>query len=394
MKRHAEIGGAGIAGLSCAIMLARQGWTIRVHERSPEIREVGAGIQLKNNAIEVLEELGIFDRLAPFGIQLERGRIRGPDGRVMQERILTGKSRVHVFLRQSVVEVLRDAALEAGAEIVTSSTAVAADPAGVLLLENGRELRADLVVAADGAQSRLRTSLDVGGGYRSLPTIVNRYLVPGREVTRERVSTEHWSGRCRLGIMPCTDDLSFFFRVSPEWHAAASAASIDTKFWLTALPALEREIELASQQKAIRHNFVIVQCPRWHKGRVAIIGDAAHGLPPTLGQGAGLTLMNTYALANVLDRNRPIPEALPAWEAAVRFVSDWTQRWALRYDLLSRQWPETLGFVRNAIIWAFRLPALNARMRIADQGLKLFATQSPDPETEHAEVQRLHLRGI
>jgi 2-polyprenyl-6-methoxyphenol hydroxylase-like FAD-dependent oxidoreductase len=386
MKNHAEIAGAGIAGLSCAIMLARQGWTVRVHERSPEIREVGAGIQLKNNAIEVLEELGIFDRLAPLGIQLERGRILGPDGRVMQERILASKSRVHVFLRQSVVEILRDAAHEAGAEIVTNSTAVAADPTGELVLESGRRLRADLVVAADGAQSRLRASLDVGGRYRWLPTIVNRCLVPGREVTRELVSTEHWSGRCRLGIMPCGANLSFFFRVSPECNTAASARQIDTKFWLTALPRLAREIELASQQPAIRHNFVIVQCPRWHNGRVAIIGDAAHGLPPTLGQGAGLTLMNTYALANALNHKRPIEEALQTWETAIRFVSDWTQRWAIRYDFLSRQWPETLGFVRNAIIWAFRLPALNGRMRIADQGLKLFAMQSlgRQPDDAHA----------
>ena len=84
MKGHAEIVGAGIGGLSSAIMLARQGWTVRVHERSPEIRELGTGIQIKNNAIEVLEEVGIFDRLAPHGFKLERARHRDPEGRLMQ----------------------------------------------------------------------------------------------------------------------------------------------------------------------------------------------------------------------------------------------------------------------------------------------------------------------
>ena len=357
-------------------MLAKRGWTVRVHERSPEMREIGTGIQLKNNAIEVLEEIGIFDRLAPLGIQLERARIRDPQGRVMQERTLTGKSRVHVFLRQSLIEVLRDAALEAGADICTSSMAVAADPVGELVLENGRRMRADLVVAADGAQSKLRASLDIGGSYRWLPTVVSRYLVPSREVTPDRTTTEHWSGRRRMGVMPCGDDLSFLFHVSPEWDRAASALPIDVEYWSKSFPRLRREIEFLSQAKAIRHNFVIVRCPRWHKGRVAIIGDAAHGLPPTLGQGAGLTFMNGYALAIALDRNRPVDESLPAWETSVRFVSDRTQRWALRYDFLSRQWPETLGLVREAIIWAFRLPALNNRMRIADRGLELTAMQS------------------
>jgi 2-polyprenyl-6-methoxyphenol hydroxylase-like FAD-dependent oxidoreductase len=243
------------------------------------------------------------------------------------------------------------------------------------------------VIAADGAQSKLRESLDIGGSCRSLPTVVNRYLIPSRDITPEPVTTEHWSGRYRIGIMPCGDDLSFVFQVCPEWDKRASALPIDLECWSRAFPQLRREIEILSQTAAIRHNFSIVRCPRWQKGRVAIIGDAAHGLPPTLGQGAGLTLMNAYALAIALDRNRTVNEALPAWETAVRFVSDKTQRWAMRYDFLTRQWPEPLWFVRAAIIRAFRLPALNRRMRIADQGLQLAAIQSlaqPHPSAEAA----------
>src|SRR4051794_28665999 len=113
MKGHAEIAGGGIGGLSSAIMLARQGWTVRVHERSPEIRELGTGIQIKNNAIEVLEEIGVFGRLAPRGFKLERARHRDLNGRLLQERILAGKSRVYVFLRQTLIETLLLAAEEA-----------------------------------------------------------------------------------------------------------------------------------------------------------------------------------------------------------------------------------------------------------------------------------------
>ena len=175
--------------------------------------------------------------------------------------------------------------------------------------------------------------------------------------------------------MPCSDNLSFVFQVCPEWDRAASALPIDLECWSRAFPRLRREIEFLAQTEAMRHNFGIVRCPRWQKGRVAIIGDAAHGMPPTLGQGAGLTLMNAYALAIALDRYRTVDEALPAWETAVRFVTDRTQRWAMRYDFLTREWPEPLWFVRAAIIRAFRLPALNRRMRIADQGLKLVAME-------------------
>jgi 2-polyprenyl-6-methoxyphenol hydroxylase-like FAD-dependent oxidoreductase len=375
MKPHVEIAGAGIAGLSAAIMLARGGWSVRVHERSPEVRELGTGIQIKNNAIEVLEAIGLFERLRPQGFRLERARLRDSHGRVMQERVLTGKSRVYTFLRQPLIETLRAAAEEARVEIVTNSQAVAADPAGELVLQDGRRLAADLVIAADGAQSRLREALGVGGSYRSLPTVVNRYLLPTRAITPEPVTTEHWSGRYRIGIMPCGDDMSFIFQVCPQGDRTASALPIDHACWSKAFPRLGREIELLRGAPALRHNFSLVRCPHWHKGRVAIIGDAAHALPPTLGQGAGLALMNAQALVLALGQGRAVEEALPRWEAAVRAVSDKTQRWALRYDFLAGRWPESLRLARAAIIWAFRLGALNRRMRIADQGLGLAARE-------------------
>jgi 2-polyprenyl-6-methoxyphenol hydroxylase-like FAD-dependent oxidoreductase len=377
MKGHAEIAGGGIGGLGSAVTLARNGWTVRVHERSSEIREVGTGIYIKNNAIEVLGELGIFDRLAPRGLKLERSQVLDRDGRIMQDRALVDRSRVHAFLRQTLVEALRDAAEHAGVEIVTNSPAVAADPAGELLLENGRRLRADLVIAADGIRSRVRDSLDIGASYRSLPTVVNRYLIPSREITPEAITREHWSGRYRIGITPCAADLTYVYQVCPEWDKTAVALPSHVAFWSEAFPRLRRAIEVLSQAEATQHNFSIVKCPRWQKGRIAIIGDAAHGLPPTLGQGVGLTLMNAHALAAILGRSRTVEEALPAWEAAVRFISDRTQRWAVRYDFFTRQWPTSLWFLRPAIIWAFRsFPPLNRRMRIADQGLKLTAIEA------------------
>jgi 2-polyprenyl-6-methoxyphenol hydroxylase-like FAD-dependent oxidoreductase len=358
-------------------MLAQQGWTVRVHERSPEIREVGTGIFIKNNAIEVLEDIGIFDRLMPTGVKLERSQVLDRSGHIMQDRALAGKSRVHAFLRQTLIEVLREAAERAGVEIVTGSTAIAADRAGDLLLADGRRLRADLVIAADGVRSKIRDSLGVGGSHRWLPTIVNRYLISSREITPDLVTREHWSNRCRIGITPCANDLTYVYQVCPEWDETAIALPNNVAFWSSAFPRLRPVFEILSQTEASRHNFSVVRCPRWQKGRVAIIGDAAHGLPPTLGQGVGLTLMNSRALVVALGRNRAVEDALPAWETAVRAISDKTQRWAMRYDFFTRQWPTPLGFMRPAIVWAFRaVPALNRRMRIADHGLKLSALES------------------
>lgn len=370
MNGHAEIAGAGIGGLSIAMMLARQGWTVRLHERSPEIREVGAGIYIKNNAIEVFEEYGIFAQLQPHGVQIDRAQHLNQRGIIMQDRALFGRSRVHVFPRQAVVEVLRDAAARSGVEIVTNSTAVAADPTGVLILSDGRRLKADLVIAADGGRSRVRDSLGIGASHRSLPTLIARYLIPSREITPDARTREHWSGRKRIGITPCGEGLTYVYQVCPEWEQAAARLPNDTRLWTEAFPLLRREIELFAVTPGEQRNYSVTSCPVWSKGRVAIVGDAAHGLPPTLGQGAGLTLMNARALAAVLAESASVETALPTWEAAVRFISDRTQRWAMRYDFFTRQWPTSLWFFRPAVVWAFRsVPALNRRMRIADEGL-------------------------
>jgi 2-polyprenyl-6-methoxyphenol hydroxylase-like FAD-dependent oxidoreductase len=374
MKGHAEIAGGGIAGLSSATMLAKQGWTVRVHERSAEIRELGAGIFIKNNAIEVLEEIGVFHRLSAHGLRLERAQLLDQQGRVMQERPLRDRSRVYIFLRQRLVESLRGAAEQAGVEIVTGSTAITADPKGELLLENGRRLRADIVIVADGARSKLRAGLGIGAEYRVLPTVVSRYLLPSLGEPAEPITSEHWSDRYTIGITPCADNLTYVYQVCPQWDRPASSLPSDLALWSKAFPQLKQVIGMLSQSDATQHNYSVVRCPRWHKGRVAIIGDAAHALPPTLGQGVGLTVMNGYALATTLGLHQATEDALPAWETAVRFVSDRTQRWSLRYDFLARHLPRSLWYLRPTIIWAFRsVPALNKRMRIADQGL--MATQ-------------------
>ena len=165
----------------------------------------------------------------------------------MQERSLAGQARVHVFIRQKVVEALRDAAQKAGAEIVTGSTAVGADPRGELHLDDGKRLSADLVIVADGLRSAVRGSLDIGARYRALPTLVNRYLIPSRSLPLEPMMREHWSGRYRIGTARCGAELSYVYQVYPEWDAGASALPNDVAVWSEAFPTLRTEVEVLSQ---------------------------------------------------------------------------------------------------------------------------------------------------
>jgi 2-polyprenyl-6-methoxyphenol hydroxylase-like FAD-dependent oxidoreductase len=372
MKKVAEIAGGGIGGLALAALLARDGWRVRVHERGEQIREIGAGIYIKNNSIEVLERLGIFEAMKPLGVALEKAEIRFADGSLRQQRALTALSRVHVFPRQAVIEALRDVALASGVEIVTGSTVTSADPAGTLRTADGASHAADLLVGADGVSSAVRTSLPLRSGFRLLPTIIDRFLIDGREFTPEDKTVEHWSGNRRIGVTPAGKDQTYVYMVAPERDAVARELPLNVADWSARFPKLAGLMEALGRAESTQYNYGVVDCEKWSMGRIAILGDAAHGLPPTLGQGAGLTLINAYALAHFLRQEADVPSALRKWEDSVRFISDQTQTWACRYDWFTRQWPTHLDAMRPIITWSFgRIKYLNSRMRIADQGLRL-----------------------
>ncbi|VCU71327.1 6-hydroxynicotinate 3-monooxygenase precursor [Pigmentiphaga humi] len=370
MTRKAEISGGGIGGLAVATMLANDGWRVRVHEQGPEIREIGAGIYVKNNSLEVLGHLGVIDRIRDRGTVLEKAQIRFADGRIRQERRLAGAAQVHTYARQTLIEGLRDAAMDAGVEVNTNSRVVGVD-ADALVTQDGGRHPADLIVAADGVHSTIRQSLGIGGGFTELPTRIDRFLVRSRRFTPELQTVEHWSGHRRIGVTPAGPEHTYVYMVAPSRETAATRLPLDVGDWAAHFPLLRSLFEHIGDLPATQYSYGAVDCPRWSAGRVAILGDAAHGLPPTLGQGAGLTLMNAMALTVMLREAEDIPRVLSAWEQRVRFISDRTQRWSRYYDAFTRQWPQSLHFVHPLVVWGFgKLGFLNNRMRIADRGLR------------------------
>src|SRR5882757_4629396 len=154
--RRAEVAGAGFAGLTVSTALAQRGWSVRLHEQNDSVRDFGAGIVMWRNAMLSLGVIGVAPSVREHGVR--------PD---YYQTFLNGESvslevpgyPYWAITRPKLHSLLAEAARAAGVEIVTSSRAVGADPAGALLMADGSRLEADLVIGADGAGSAVRNSL-------------------------------------------------------------------------------------------------------------------------------------------------------------------------------------------------------------------------------------------
>jgi 2-polyprenyl-6-methoxyphenol hydroxylase-like FAD-dependent oxidoreductase len=342
--RRAEIVGAGFAGLAAACALAQRGWTVRVHERADRLRTTGAGIYIYENGLRVLEALGAYtDAIlgAPFANSRE---VRDDHNRVVSLHRWDNSSRVFSIVRQQVINALAAAAARHGAEILMNSEAIAATAAGELTFADGGKTQADLIVAADGTNSKLRDSLGLLARRKPLADGAIRLLID--KTANERNSAdagktiEYWSGSRRVLYTPCSQDQIYVALTMLDSDAVAKAVPLRKTEWKSWFPHLAALIDrLGGDGRYDR--FELIKLTRWSAGRVAIIGDAAHALPPNIGQGGGCAMMNALSLAVFMDRFDDPAIALDAWERQERPLTDHTQR--MSYFLgLPTTWPPAL----------------------------------------------------
>ena len=304
-ERHAEIVGAGFAGLTAACALAQRGWSVRVHERADRLRTTGAGIYIYENGLRVLEAVGAYAAAthgAPFAHTRE---VRDDQNRVISVHRWQG-SRVFSIVRQTVINALAESATLSGAKIVLNSTAVSVTPDGELTMADGRQIKADLVVAADGSNSRLRDSLGLLAKRKYLVDGCTRLLIdktPEEMGTDGATTVEYWSGSRRVLYTPCSETEVYIALTMLDSDEAAKEIPVNRDAWKRWFPHL---VPLIGRIRAAGRydQFEYIKLNRWSAGKVAVIGDAAHALPPNIGQGGGCAMMNALSLAVYLDREQ------------------------------------------------------------------------------------------
>jgi FAD-dependent urate hydroxylase len=325
--RVAIVGG-GLGGLTAGIALTRAGNEVDLYERAPEITPIGAGISLWPNGVKVMHWLGLGAQLDLRAPPLDRIRYLTPDGELLCEIPLDDLTRAagqRVFpLARTDIQLLLFEHL--GRERVTlgaACTRVEQDDGGVTLhFADGRSSQADLLVAADGVRSVLREHVlgkpwppRYAGGvnWNGLVEASDALNPPG-------AFTIVVGERKRCGLMPVSGDRLYFFFDAP----LAIDDVVERGGWRAELRALfhgweppaRTLIDRLDEDGLVRQPLHDLEpLERFVRGRVALLGDAAHAATPMLGQGAAQAMEDAEVLSRCLaTTDFGIPHALERYQ--------------------------------------------------------------------------------
>ncbi|SHN44615.1 FAD-dependent monooxygenase [Cryptosporangium aurantiacum] len=321
----AAVVGAGIGGLATAIALRRDGWDVTVFERWPRIVELGTAIGLWPDAQRTLDRLGLGERIRAVGVPYRQGAVRTRRGwriaRLPLKRIEKhGGAPVLMVPRTTLITTLADAI---PSDVVRT---------GVTITDPDRLRRDhDLVVGADGYRSIVRDAFFPGVRARYLGVVAVRGVVDGEFGPAGEV----WGRGALVGVTPVE-------RGRTNWYVALRAPT-GTKPTVADLRELCADypdpipavLAAATDESLLRHDVHdLAPAPASYvHGTIALVGDAAHAMAPSLGQGACQALVDADCLATELTNAPDVTTALRSYDHLRRRP---TQRLARASRLLSR----------------------------------------------------------
>jgi 3-hydroxybenzoate 6-monooxygenase len=329
------IAGAGIGGLSAAIALARHGFAVRVYERVAQLREFGAGIQLGPNAFRMFERLGVQHAMQEIAFEpraiVLMDSVSGSE--ICRQRV-TGSFRhqfgypYRVGHRADVQKILLRAArsypdsleLRLG-ESIRSFDQTESDV--TVTLESGATSVASALIGADGLWSVVRQAILGDGPPRVSGHIAYRAVLSTTEIPGDLLSdnVEVWAGpRHHLVCYKVSGGKSLNIvaifhssRYLEGWDTSGDAAELNAGF-ADACPRVRRLLSFVQTWRmwvlCDRHPM-----PGWSRGRVTLLGDAAHPTLPYLAQGACMAVEDAVSLADRIARQSDnVPAALSEYE--------------------------------------------------------------------------------
>ena len=350
--------GAGIGGLTAAIALRRAGFDVEVFERATELREIGAGLSIWKNALVALDEIGLGDRVRAFAVPTRDAALRTWDGHVLvapTDSVLLGRLGEFgvVIHRGRLQQVLVEACGLHRIRLGKACESFDETPTGVTVrFADGSSATGDALIGADGLHSKVRAELHGASaprysGYtcwRGVVEFDHARLAPG----------ESWGRGARFGHVGMADGQVYWFatETAPPGGRGRDGEKAELRRlfrgWHEPIEAL---IEATDEAWILRNDISDRPVLRtWARGRVTLVGDAAHPMTPNLGQGACQAIEDAIVLARELTGTPDVPSALRAYEARRIRRTNWIVTTSRRLGAIGQFSNPLAMTIRNAFM--------------------------------------------
>lgn len=336
--RVAIVGG-GIGGVAAATALLQRGLDVRLYEQAPALTEVGAGVAIQPNGARMLRRLGLGDELQRWGARWIDPQFRHPDGRHaadMWPPDRAGQIEFYGMHRADLLAMFVDR-LPAGV-VHTGHQCTGFDQNGdeaTLVFANGARVIADVVVAADGIHSTLQQFVVAPSRPLFSGSVAHRGIVSAASISWPAGAMRNWLGAGKhFLVFPVRANelvnyvgfVSSKEQTKESWSAPGDPAALAREFagWDPMVQAI-----LAAANNTFRWGLYDREpLATWTRGRLTLLGDAAHPMLPHAGQGANQAIEDGLALAAVLSRADRVsaPRALQIYERVRREHTAGVQR--------------------------------------------------------------------
>jgi 2-polyprenyl-6-methoxyphenol hydroxylase-like FAD-dependent oxidoreductase len=326
--KRVAIAGAGIAGLASAILLAEDGVEVDVYETKSELSALGSGITLQGNALRSFARLGIWDavKAKSYAFDILGLRTPGPDATIIAQ-IPDAKTGGPDFpatagmYRPDLAQIMLERADGLGVRVHYGTTVagLTQDSDGVdVTLSDATRIRVDLLIGADGLNSAVRSMIGIDVKPEPTGMGIWRAFVPRpAEVTHTDL---YYGGPMYIaGYCPTSEDMMYAYLVEDKQDRSAVAPDEAVEIMRTASLAYGGPWEdirgsLGSDSRVNYTWFTahLIDGP-WNRGRVVVIGDAAHSCPPTIAQGGAMATEDALVLCELLAAADAVDDQL--WSA-------------------------------------------------------------------------------
>lgn len=339
-KAHCNvlIQGAGIGGLTLAIALQQRGYKVQLVERSAGLVEVGAGIWMAANPMQVFSRLGLAEKIIEAGWIVKLLRLQDWQSGDIQTTNMSKIAREYGFetiglhravLQRVLFEQLEADSIRFGCEV--KSVTQSGDQV-FASLSDGSSCAAAIIVGADGFNSQMRRMAGLGGEKRYSGSSSYRAIARGAHILpseAEHEAYEIWAKGCRVGFSKINADDYYWYMTFDAPAGEASSASernhhAETLF-RTYFPQWIGLLRTTRMEEILRTDISDLKpLSRWSSGRIGLIGDAAHATTPNLGQGGAMAVEDALALADAVKELGLNDTALKRFERRRRKKVDWT----------------------------------------------------------------------